>query len=330
MSKFSGILKSCPLEYPYHGTWTLVSFELLPFLCFLVELPFLKISFPSWRSWSKSAWVFMIASILVVFAIAIWFTRLAALDGFLFIYLGFFIIATFFIWAPYVFNALNSYLLKNYPEGYPPTRFPGSLFLGAKKLLNDSCSKKMGSRNDFYANKNVKTSEIHGGTAFDQSAPSSKRDTNTINTDNLQPNVLTKISSTEHHCSQSSEVIIAKRKISLQDLDINAQNYYNGAAVKSLNPNITLNKVELSTSKSVDNIINKIIYKPKYLDLPSENPWGRVKCYVHTHHWQIFYILAFFTRFPTTFSRICSGLVLGIYTHGSCAYGFDNTFYPVS
>ncbi|KAJ1970268.1 hypothetical protein H4R35_005953 [Dimargaris xerosporica] len=49
-----------------------------------------------------------------------------------------------------------------------------------------------------------------------------------------------------------------------------------------------------------------------------------VQCFtVHLHHWQIFYVLAFFTRFPHTISQLCAGLVLGIYTQGSAAYGFD-------
>ncbi|KAJ1910030.1 hypothetical protein IWQ60_010869 [Tieghemiomyces parasiticus] len=49
------------------------------------------------------------------------------------------------------------------------------------------------------------------------------------------------------------------------------------------------------------------------------------RCFsVHLHHWQIFYILAFFTRFPHTVSQISAGLVLGIFTHGGAAYGFDS------
>ncbi|KAJ1735476.1 hypothetical protein LPJ61_000542 [Coemansia biformis] len=44
---------------------------------------------------------------------------------------------------------------------------------------------------------------------------------------------------------------------------------------------------------------------------------------LHLHHWQIFYILAFFTRFDSFASKACAGIVLGIATQGSSAYGFD-------
>ncbi|CAG8793653.1 19549_t:CDS:2 [Dentiscutata erythropus] len=40
---------------------------------------------------------------------------------------------------------------------------------------------------------------------------------------------------------------------------------------------------------------------------------------VHIHHWQIFYVLAFFTRFDDPISRVASGIVLGIYTQGMIA-----------
>ncbi|KAG4103315.1 hypothetical protein H8356DRAFT_1644365 [Neocallimastix lanati (nom. inval.)] len=44
----------------------------------------------------------------------------------------------------------------------------------------------------------------------------------------------------------------------------------------------------------------------------------------HLHHWQIFYYLAFFTRFDNVISEICAGLVIGIFMHGVSAYGFHD------
>jgi len=44
----------------------------------------------------------------------------------------------------------------------------------------------------------------------------------------------------------------------------------------------------------------------------------------HLHHWQIFYYLAFFTRFSNPVSQICAGLVIGIMMHGVSAYGFHD------
>ncbi|OMH85465.1 hypothetical protein AX774_g955 [Zancudomyces culisetae] len=80
---------------------------------------------------------------------------------------------------------------------------------------------------------------------------------------------------------------------------------------------------EHSDSASFETLRERIFReaKPDYLSFSAANPAGKVKYMVHIHHWQLFYILAFFTRFPTTVSRICAGLVLGIYTQGCVAYG---------
>ncbi|RKP37728.1 hypothetical protein BJ085DRAFT_38157 [Dimargaris cristalligena] len=70
---------------------------------------------------------------------------------------------------------------------------------------------------------------------------------------------------------------------------------------------------------------------------PWRNFWARYKAWqtedpnprllephrIHLHHWQIFYILAFFTRFSNPVSQVCAGLALGISGHGIAAYGFD-------
>lgn len=37
---------------------------------------------------------------------------------------------------------------------------------------------------------------------------------------------------------------------------------------------------------------------------------------IHLHHWQIFYSLAFFTRFNHPISQVAGGITLGIYTQG--------------
>lgn len=44
----------------------------------------------------------------------------------------------------------------------------------------------------------------------------------------------------------------------------------------------------------------------------------------HLHHWQIFYFLAFFTRFDHIASQISAGLCLGIFMQGVAAYGFHD------
>lgn len=47
---------------------------------------------------------------------------------------------------------------------------------------------------------------------------------------------------------------------------------------------------------------------------------------IHIHHWTIFYILAFFTRFPDLLSRVAAGVSIGSLMHGISAYNVDTTF----
>ncbi|KAI9335564.1 hypothetical protein BD770DRAFT_415925 [Pilaira anomala] len=52
------------------------------------------------------------------------------------------------------------------------------------------------------------------------------------------------------------------------------------------------------------------------------NPYTR-QISIHLHHWQIFYVLAFFTRFDDAVSQVGAGIVLACYMEGICAYGYD-------
>ncbi|KAI7856961.1 hypothetical protein BDC45DRAFT_502726 [Circinella umbellata] len=52
------------------------------------------------------------------------------------------------------------------------------------------------------------------------------------------------------------------------------------------------------------------------------NPYTRTLS-LHLHHWQIFYVLAYFTRFTHPVSQVGAGIVLACYMEGICAYGYD-------
>lgn len=54
------------------------------------------------------------------------------------------------------------------------------------------------------------------------------------------------------------------------------------------------------------------------------------KTILHLHHTHLFYMLAFFTRFPETVSQLAAGLFIGASLHGVAAYDFDKIFEKVS
>jgi len=58
----------------------------------------------------------------------------------------------------------------------------------------------------------------------------------------------------------------------------------------------------------------------------NNDPKEKKKVTLHLHHFQIFLVLAFFTRFPNLPCRIAAGIVLGIFLHGGASYGFDTSF----
>ncbi|RUP42823.1 hypothetical protein BC936DRAFT_138037, partial [Jimgerdemannia flammicorona] len=53
------------------------------------------------------------------------------------------------------------------------------------------------------------------------------------------------------------------------------------------------------------------------------NPYT-MKIGFHPHHWQIFYMLAFWTRFNDPVSQVAAGIVMGCYMQGVVAYGYDS------
>ena len=57
-----------------------------------------------------------------------------------------------------------------------------------------------------------------------------------------------------------------------------------------------------------------------------QNETTRCKAVFHLHHYAIFYVLAFFARFPDTLSRIAAGAFIGASLHGIAAYDYDTTF----
>lgn len=51
------------------------------------------------------------------------------------------------------------------------------------------------------------------------------------------------------------------------------------------------------------------------------------KIKIHPHHWSVFYLLAYFTRFPGIISNVCAGICIGIYVHGASSFGTDSAFF---
>lgn len=67
-------------------------------------------------------------------------------------------------------------------------------------------------------------------------------------------------------------------------------------------------------------------YKAVESDNEDKKSEKKNKSILHIHHVHIFYALAFFTRFSTTFSKIAAGMAIGASLHGAAAFGYDTAF----
>jgi len=65
-----------------------------------------------------------------------------------------------------------------------------------------------------------------------------------------------------------------------------------------------------------------------YLAAKDQNndPSEKDQVLVHLHHYQIFFVLALFTRFPNLVSRICGGITIGCMMQGFASYGPGTSF----
>ncbi|CAG8497332.1 13465_t:CDS:2 [Ambispora gerdemannii] len=101
------------------------------------------------------------------------------------------------------------------------------------------------------------------------------------------------------------------RKTQIQNINVNVGN----------ENNVTNNNSDtlITQGKTIATHYGSLVNENETTSFPVIPPGPKTKACVHLHHWQIFYVLAFFTRFEDPLSRIASGIVLGIYTQGIAA-----------
>ncbi|KAJ2768731.1 hypothetical protein IWQ56_002828 [Coemansia nantahalensis] len=219
-------------NYAHTLGWVTLVFYFVGLLgfCLLVELPFMRISIPSWRTWSVGAWAVNLAGLAAVVLAAVFHIRWAYKAAILQWYLPLFALATSTVWLTVFVKQLNNYCVDYCPNGLGIER-------QLRRLALVLCIWRDPDR-----------------------APS------------------------EQSCRERAGLLSREEK--------NA-------------------------------IISRKLEHLHYLNAEGGRPLPLYHYQLHLHHWQIFYILAFFTRFDRFASQACAGLVLGIFTQGISAYGFD-------
>ncbi|KAJ1801576.1 hypothetical protein LPJ59_000141 [Coemansia sp. RSA 2399] len=291
-------------NYAHTFDWVLAAFYFVGILAYsaLVELPFLRVSLPSWRTWNKGAWAVNTAGLALVLVAAGFHIRWAYIAGILAWYLPLFVLAVATILSTIPVKHLHHYCMDKCPNGLGIERRArkAALVLFTRSdagqnteqrilalELRARSQKYISSRNATHAD-----SSSSAESSFDLLAPEAV--TNQDNTNNKETISMHAINKTRHsgshgHCEDD-----------VQELNMPPE-----------------------PCKQKHEIIEERLKRLHYLNVPSSGVLPLFRYRLHLHHWQIFYILAFFTRFDKLASRACAGIVLGIVTQGSAAYGYD-------
>ncbi|KAJ2804095.1 hypothetical protein H4R21_001777 [Coemansia helicoidea] len=267
-------------NYAHTLGWVTLVFYFVGLLgfCLLVELPFMRISIPSWRTWSVGAWAVNLAGLAAVVLAAVFHIRWAYKAAILQWYLPLFALATSTVWLTVFVKQLNNYCVDYCPNGLGIER-------QLRRLALVLCIWRDPDR-----------------------APSKRPDANAPTAsranDNGAPDTGTPIGS---------------------DIPLALLSGANGTASagNAAGEQSCRERAGLLSREEKNAIISRKLEHLHYLNAEGGRPLPLYHYQLHLHHWQIFYILAFFTRFDRFASQACAGLVLGIFTQGISAYGFD-------
>ncbi|KAJ2337513.1 hypothetical protein GGI00_000197 [Coemansia sp. RSA 2681] len=298
-------------NYSHTFGWVTAVFYFVGLLLYscLAELPFMRVSIPGWRSWSKEAWAVNFAALVLALVAAGFHIRWASMAGILQWYLPLFVLASASVWSPAIVKWLQNYCIDNCPEGLGIERrtrwaalaiiIPRSGAMRRKyQAEEENQLAVLRERAEQYA-----AIEAIGVPATREASASqqSRGSDNGGNNESYSP---------LQRSSDAGTAVLCENNHSSSRLNM------------PIEPAPPPRAITLTRAQKHELIERKLRHR-HYLNT---NPDGSLPLYryqLHLHHWQIFYILAFFTRFDKFASRACAGVVLGIFTHGHAAFGLD-------
>ncbi|KAJ2877548.1 hypothetical protein FB639_003709, partial [Coemansia asiatica] len=286
-------------NYAHTFSWVTMVFYFVGLLCYciLVELPFMRVSLSGWRTWSTGAWIVNLTGVALVLVAAGFHIRWAYLAGILQWYLPLFLLATSTVWDRASSTPCSSSFVHT-PQWKGTSTIPGR------------------------ADNPIATAPRANRTICAQYSSGSS--TATTTTTAATPSSLQE----SNNGSDSGDFIEGINNVKRSNLqgveDVGAGNANANSSL--LNMPIEPSRQERIyslTHQQKNELIEEKLKNLHYLNVQTNGPLPLYRYNLHLHHWQIFYILAFFTRFDEFASKMCAGVVLGICTQGYAAYGFD-------
>ncbi|KAJ2411392.1 hypothetical protein GGI10_004286 [Coemansia sp. RSA 2530] len=299
-------------NYSHTFGWVTAVFYFVGLLAYsgLTWLPFMGVSIPGWRSWSREAWLVNSAGLVLVLAGAGFHIHWASQAGILQWYLPLFVLASASLWSPFFVKWLHHYCMDNYPEGLGIERRSRRAALSIFIPRSGAIRRKYQVEEENQLAMLRLRAEQYAATR----ALSVTRQSGSSTDDN-------------DRCEPLSMPIgdgpVSMQRSSDADTPILQGDNHSASRLNMPNEPTAQPRATTLTQAQKQEIIE---HKLRHLHYINAKPGESLPLYryqLHLHHWQIFYTLAFFTRFDDFASRACAGIVLGIFTHGHAAFGLD-------
>ncbi|KAI8323187.1 hypothetical protein GQ54DRAFT_296891 [Martensiomyces pterosporus] len=300
-------------NYAHTFGWVTLVFYFVGLLAYsaLVELPFMRVSLPGWRDWSKGAWAVNLTGVALVLVAAGFHIRWSYKAGILQWYLPLFVLATASVWSTIFVRMLHHHCIDNCPEGLGIERRTRkvALVLFTRRSAYEK-RKRQAEIREQQRELRERAERYAATTASAPAAPAFSSLQSSSSNNGAENISLDTIDGKTCDSGATSEIA-------------NALGTNSTSLLNMPNEPTRQERINTLTHAQKREVIEEKLKNRHYLNVQSGGPLPLHRYRLHLHHWQIFYILAFFTRFDEFASRACAGIVLGIVTQGSAAYGFD-------
>ncbi|KAF9387648.1 hypothetical protein CPC16_006922 [Podila verticillata] len=302
-----------------------------PSYSLIAELDFAKTSLPSWKTWPFGMYALFAGATALVLIFAAYHIYLGYLltktvPGFVGYYLlGLLIpfILTFLGYAAYKQQNLDALGLSKVYNWILSLQYKQSVASARRKAnkqkkLEAAKAKQI----DAAAASASASGASHGPDAG--TVPSSGSQEHSSSTAFLPPN---SVATSVHVVSRSGshEHLIMNPTTTTTSSTLDPNVFARPSTPHSLPPNATLVVIDTQPASPVTEL-QVVQEENTEVTIQPYQPyvWSvDVQAHFHPHHWQLFYMLAFFTRFDHWVSRVGGGIVLGCYMQGIMAYGYD-------
>ncbi|KAJ2488811.1 hypothetical protein IWW37_004515 [Coemansia sp. RSA 2050] len=302
-------------NYSHTFGWVTASFYFVGLLAYsgLAWLPFMGVSIPGWRSWSKEAWLVNSAGLVLALIGAGFHIRWASQTGILQWYLPLFVLASASLWSPLFVKWLHHYCIDNYPEGLGIER------RSRRAALSIFISRSGAIRRKYQVEEENQLAVLRMRAeqyAATRALPVTRQSgSSTDDNDNGRCGSLS--------TSIGDRPVATQRSSDVGTPMLYANNSHSASRLNMPNEPAAQPRATTLTHAQKQEMIERKLQHRYYLNARPDGSLPLHRYQLHLHHWQIFYTLAFFTRFDDFASRACAGIVLGIFTHGHAAFGLD-------